>query len=205
MHSARRQPDLTRQKLLDAAFAEIHRNGFRGASLDTILAEAGVTKGALYHHFGSKAALGHAVIEEIVRPWVFENWQQVLTAENVVDGAIGLLRQRVAERSELALSLGCPFNNLVQELSPVDEAFREQLGQILADWRNSMVDAIRAGQQRGHVRADIDVEASAAFIISAVEGCIGMAKGARSREFYQLGMRGLEEYLNQMRAPAGAA
>jgi len=34
-------PDLTRQKLLEAAFAEIHRNGFQAASLTQILADTG--------------------------------------------------------------------------------------------------------------------------------------------------------------------
>lgn len=62
-----RAPDETRRKILLAAFAEIHRHGFRATSLDTIAARAGVTKGALYHHFPEKAALGHAVVEEVVR------------------------------------------------------------------------------------------------------------------------------------------
>ena len=42
--------------------------GFQSASLDTILASAGVTKGALYYHFNSKEALGYAVVEEIIAP-----------------------------------------------------------------------------------------------------------------------------------------
>ena len=38
--------DTTRQKLLQAAFAEIYRNGFQAASLTQILSETGLTKGA---------------------------------------------------------------------------------------------------------------------------------------------------------------
>jgi AcrR family transcriptional regulator len=60
----------TRDKLLKAAFEEIYRRGFQAASLDTILAKAGVTKGALYHHFPDKGALGYAV----VRGFLLQRW-----------------------------------------------------------------------------------------------------------------------------------
>jgi AcrR family transcriptional regulator len=55
-----RDPERTRERLLQAAFREIHRSGFQSASIDTILAATNVTKGALYHHFESKEALGYA-------------------------------------------------------------------------------------------------------------------------------------------------
>ena len=196
----RRQPDRTRARLIEAAFAEIHRHGFRGASLETILRETGVTKGALYHHFGSKAKLGQAIIEEVVRPFVEDNWKPVLAADNVIDGAIALLHRLTAERSGIALELGCPFNNLIHEMSPLDEAFREQLNEILQQWREGVAEGMRLGQQRGQVRTDVDPEATGDFIISAIEGCVGMTKASQSREFYDNGMRGLEQYLNQLRA-----
>ena len=69
-----RDPDATRDKLLQAAFEEIYRRGFQAASLDTILAKAGVTKGALYHHFPDKAALGYAVVDEVVKGLLLKRW-----------------------------------------------------------------------------------------------------------------------------------
>jgi len=53
---------------LNAASREIYRSGFQSASLDTILASTGVTKGALYYHFKSKEGLGYAVVEEVIGP-----------------------------------------------------------------------------------------------------------------------------------------
>lgn len=63
--STARQPDITRQRLLECAFDEIHKRGFRSASLDAILDKAGVTKGALYHHFPSKLALFESVFDRL--------------------------------------------------------------------------------------------------------------------------------------------
>ena len=61
-----RDPARTRERLLRAAFQEMHRSGFRGADMNAILAAARVTKGALYHHFDSKEALGYAVVDEVL-------------------------------------------------------------------------------------------------------------------------------------------
>lgn len=197
--SARRAPDATRQRLVGRAFEEIHRHGFRAASLDSILADAGVTKGALYHHFGTKADLGYAVVDEIVRPLVESGWRAVLEAPDPVDGAIRLIRERLRAGGEAALTLGCPFNNLVQEMSPVDEGFRQRLAAILEDWREATARALRRGQKAGTVRRDVDARVAAVFIIASVEGCVGMAKAARSRDFLEAGFDGLIHYLEQLR------
>jgi TetR/AcrR family transcriptional repressor of nem operon len=60
-----RDPVRTRQRLLQAAFQEVYHTGFQGSDLETILDGAGVTKGALYHHFENKEALGYAVVDEV--------------------------------------------------------------------------------------------------------------------------------------------
>ena len=57
-----------------AAKLEMYRSGFRSASLDAILSDTGVTKGALYHHFPNKTALGYAVVDEIVGHWIVKKW-----------------------------------------------------------------------------------------------------------------------------------
>ena len=74
----RRDSERTRERLLQAASREIYRSGFQSASLDTILAVAGVTKGALYYHFKSKEALGYAVVDEVIAPDVHGKWVRPL-------------------------------------------------------------------------------------------------------------------------------
>ena len=195
----RRQPDRTRQQLLGSAFAEIHRNGFRAASLDAILHSSGVTKGALYHHFRSKLGLGYAVVKEVVRPFVEARWRPAAEAADPIAAGIAVVREMLVTRAEMAATLGCPFNNLCQEMSPVDEGFRKRLNAILDDWRDATVEGLKRGQARGTVRRDVDPKAAAAFIIAGVEGCIGMAKASRSREFLQAGLAGLIDYLEHLR------
>lgn len=55
----------TREALLDAAIRLLHRNGYGGASTELIAEEAGVTRGALHHHFGTRAHLMAEVIRTV--------------------------------------------------------------------------------------------------------------------------------------------
>ena len=55
----------TRAKLIEAARKAFAANGYAGASMDDLTAEAGLTRGALYHNFGDKKGLLQAVIDQI--------------------------------------------------------------------------------------------------------------------------------------------
>lgn len=59
MPRPRREP--THDRLVRAARERFAAEGFAGASLDAVAADAGVTKGSLYHHFSGKADLFEAV------------------------------------------------------------------------------------------------------------------------------------------------
>lgn len=53
-------PPTARDKLLDAALVLFRERGFAATSVDDLCGRAGVTKGAFFHHFEGKAALGEA-------------------------------------------------------------------------------------------------------------------------------------------------
>jgi AcrR family transcriptional regulator len=56
----------TRARLLDAARSVFAERGYHAASLDLVSERAGCTKGALYHHFGSKEGLLLALLDQQV-------------------------------------------------------------------------------------------------------------------------------------------
>ena len=62
--TSERRADTTRQRLIAAASRQFARRSYSMVSLDDILAEAELTKGAMYFHFPSKQALAVAIIEE---------------------------------------------------------------------------------------------------------------------------------------------
>jgi len=56
-------PSSAKDKLLDASLALIREQGFTATTVDDLCERAGVTKGAFFHHFESKDALGVAAVE----------------------------------------------------------------------------------------------------------------------------------------------
>ena len=197
-----RAPEATREKLLKAAFEEIYRRGFQAASLDTILAQAGVTKGALYHHFSTKAALGLAVVDEVVKGLLLERWLGVLHAQpgDPVTALQGTLRHRAANLTAGEIELGCPLNNLAQEMSPLDEQFRRSVDATFETWREGFAEALARGQAEGSVRRDVDAKQVATFIVAAVEGSYGLAKSAQSGTMVRANLELLGMFLESLRA-----
>jgi AcrR family transcriptional regulator len=201
----KREPDITREKLLAAAFEEMYRRGFQAASLDTILAQAGVTKGALYHHFPHKRALGFAVIDNVVSDLLLERWLGVLQRQpgDPLTALQGMLKTRSVELDKHEVELGCPLNNLAQEMSPLDERFRRRVWATFERWIDGFAEVLRKGQAEGSVRRDIDARTVASFLVGAIEGSFGLAKSARSEAVLQANLEVLSLLLDSFR-PTGS-
>ena len=60
-----RQAEATRNLLIEVARRNFTEHGYAGTSIDDVIQQAGVARGALYHHFAGKEALFRAVYEEV--------------------------------------------------------------------------------------------------------------------------------------------
>jgi AcrR family transcriptional regulator len=195
-------PERTRAALLAAAFAEVYRCGFRGTDLGAILASAGVTKGALYYHFKNKDALGYALVDELIMGITEDKWLRPLRRQvNPIDALVAIIESRATERNEA--SCGCPLNNLAQEMSPIDEGFRERLARVFEAWRNGIAAAFRDGQARNLVRPDIDPDSTAWYVIATFEGGLSLAKNSQDLEVLRSVKAQLVRFLESLRMPKG--
>ena len=191
-----KQTDLTREKMLMSAFCEIHRQGFQAASIANILQDTHLTKGALYHHFPTKQALGLAVIDEVIKArlegLIFKPLRE---SERPVAALLDIIATIDKKVPSDFVMLGCPLNNLMQEMSALDELFQEQLSGVLGIWQKTVEDALKRGQKQGEIRAEVDYKAAALFIVSAWEGCIGVAKNMQSPKAFSICMKQLHGYV----------
>jgi TetR/AcrR family transcriptional repressor of nem operon len=196
-----RDPDVTRDKLLKAAFEEFYRRGFQAASLDTILARAKVTKGALYHHFPDKAALGYAVVDEVVKGLLLERWLgplQQFTGDPLT-ALQKTLQHRATHLGPHEIELGCPLNNLAQEMSALDERFRRAVNATFEAWKDGFAQALARGQAKGTVRRDVDAGRVATFVVAAIEGSTSLAKSAQSASMQRSNLKLLSQFLDGLR------
>ena len=197
-----RNPEQTRDRLLQAAFREIFRRGFQNAGIDAILAATNVTKGALYYHFESKEALGYAVIEEIIAKLTSDRWLlplQRADKDDPVDTLIGIVRALPNRLRDV--KRGCALANLAQEMSLLDEQFRKRLERIFHAWQEGIAMTLRKGQSQGAVRRDLVPEDTASFLIAMIEGYQVLAKNAQDAKVWSKGIRNIVGWLNSLRAP----
>jgi TetR/AcrR family transcriptional regulator, transcriptional repressor for nem operon len=192
----------TRGKILAAMFTDMHKNGFQGLRADKVIKEMAVTKGAMYHYFPSKDAIGLAVIEEIIEP----NYLKFYIDLDSFDGnPIDMLQFHLKELVELGtddnISLGCPLNNLVQEMSPLNEDFRLKLKHIVDKMTTSVANSLKKGQKKDFVVRDKEVQAVADFFISSIEGAYSMAKVQRNLTLFKSNMEQLSFFLDILRGP----
>jgi TetR/AcrR family transcriptional regulator, transcriptional repressor for nem operon len=194
-------PKETRRKILFAAFQEFHKNGFQGGSLNHIIESANTTKGALFHHFAGKDQLGYAVLEEIIEPHLREQWfDPFAKSEDPIADLKRTVQQCTAKcRQSGVLEKGCPLNNLAQEMSPLDEDFRQRIEKIYAAWRDCLERAFARGIKAGTVRKDVSPRNVAAFIVAAQTGIIGTSKNAQSEELMKRAGEAFFEYLDSLR------
>jgi TetR/AcrR family transcriptional repressor of nem operon len=196
-----RDPVRTRQRLLQAAFQEIYRSGFQGSDLEAILDRAGVTKGALYHHFENKEALGYAVVDEVIATTIRDKWLRPLEHANDPIDALARIVESTSTRPEW-LRGGCPLNNLAQEMSPLDEGFRKRLAKVFRGWHDGIAAALREGQKRALVRSDVDPDERAIFLVAVYEGYLSLAKNSQDARVLRAGKRVLIRHLESLRPSA---
>jgi|GEM_PF-2350991 len=159
----------TRDLLLDAAIDRMAR-GEHAVNFAAIAGDVGLTKGALYHHFGSTDGLVEAVYKEAIRRH----------ADRVIDvSKSGTGRERlhhIVTESAALLASDMPFYRLLLRLHVEAGSSRPYLAPITREvqkrQRAYFMSLIVAGQNDGSIRADVDAETVGIMINAALQGLL---------------------------------
>lgn len=164
----------TREALLDAAAEIVDARGYDGAALAEILARAGVTKGAMYHHFPSKAALVRELVDEqfattLSTPIIPA--MPVLHAAEITLQALAATVEDVRFRAAFGVVVDRPHPELAPWSRPVSE------------WSAVFARLFAAARDEGDLDAGVDVGAEGEAIVAMTVGCfcVARAAGAPSR------------------------
>lgn len=200
---AERNAEQTRERILLATFDLMFKNGYQGMRVDQILATTGLAKGALYHHFSNKQSLGYAVVDELLQGRIQEFWVKPLAeCDNPIDTINTILQGHANEMQchPEQMALGCPLNNISQEMAGLDEGFKARLEKIYDTWTGAISDALTKGQQKGQVKQDLEPDVAAIFMISAMQGIIGAAKCMQNVDMFGKLIGALCDYVSSLRA-----
>jgi TetR/AcrR family transcriptional repressor of nem operon len=168
----------TRERIVAAAADLMFEQGVAGTSLQDVQQASRVSGSQMYHYFGDKTSLVHAVIarqsENLLgkqQPWL-SRIDSVAGIRAWRDYVVSTMRRRECRG-------GCQIGSLASELSDLDPEARSDLAATFGRWISAISDGLQAMQDRGELRADADVPRLALALMAAAEGGLLLAKTLR--------------------------
>jgi AcrR family transcriptional regulator len=159
----------SRKALIEAATALFAERGYGETSVQAIGARAGVSRGSIFWHFGSKEGLLWAVVER-----AFESWETEVLVPDVGDatGVEAMRRALAAHRrflTEQAEALRLFYVLIFEALGPRPDLAQE-FARLHVRLREMTVDWIRQAIETGEMRRDLNADAVVIFITGALGG-----------------------------------
>jgi TetR/AcrR family transcriptional regulator, transcriptional repressor for nem operon len=109
-----------RQRIIQSALQLFNRHGFTAASIDDIMAGAGMTRGGFYSYFQSKSEL----YAEAISCFVSEKLEGVAGADKASDRAAQIVRDYLSRHHFDEVETSCPLIGLPNDLSRGDQSVR---------------------------------------------------------------------------------
>lgn len=164
--------------------------GYDGAGIGPILAEAGVPKGSFYHYFASKEDFVLAIIDDYEAR--YRELREALLDARPEDPLGALLEYFRVLGQEFETSFpagGCLYGILSQGMAARSARLRGRLARALHDWQEAVARSIASARAAGQIApmravSGMDPAASAALLIDLYEGAIVRAKAEGSPEAF---------------------
>ncbi|WP_440068915.1 TetR/AcrR family transcriptional regulator [Tenacibaculum discolor] len=190
----------TRTTILQQAFELIYKKGYQSTSIDEIIATTKVTKGAFYYHFKNKKQMGIAVIKEIIQPKTIDlSISSLSSPDSLCDSLYTMIEELLLHNSFLTIEHGCPLANLTQEMSPLDNDFKQALNEVKSLWTDAISSSIIKEQQNNTLNSSINAEEVADFIIASYWGARALGKLSNKTSTYTHHLKQLKLYLTGLK------
>jgi len=194
-------PTSAKDRLLEAGVKLVRQHGYAATSVDQLCTEAGVTKGAFFHHFASKEALGVA----LANYWSSSTGAFFAAAPfhheaDAADRVLGYVDLRIELISGPVESFSCVAGTMVQEAFLSSEAIRSACNSSISGNAAALEDDLAAALARSgasgvtaaSLSRHIQAVLQGAFVLAKAEG--GAAAAATARE-HLLHLRRYLEFL----------
>lgn len=171
-----------RTALLDAAHRLVRRKGWHATTVDDLCAEAGVTKGAFFHHFASKEELGVAA----ARHWTDVTAPLFANADfqrkgDPLQRIFGYLDFRASLAEGPLEAFTCFAGTALQEVFATSEPMRAALGATISDHAANLERDFAAAIGRHQPRIKVSAASLALYTQTVLQGGFVLAKSAGDR------------------------
>ena len=201
MSNASPKPD-ARSKLLDVALSMIRTKGYSATKVDDLCAAAGVTKGAFFHHFKTKEALGVASAE---------HWSAVTTAlfaaapyhdhADPLDRVLGYVAFRKSLLQGDVPEFTCLVGTMVQETYQTTPAIRDACDRSISAHAATLEADIQAAMDARNIAANWTAQSLALHTQAILQGAFILAKAKGGPQIAAESIDHLNRYLKLLFEP----
>jgi TetR/AcrR family transcriptional repressor of nem operon len=190
----------TRERILATAEPLILNQGFAGTSLDDILKQSGLTKGAFFHHFKGKNDLARAVVERYVANdlAVFETFacEAEAASTDPLERAFAFLKlfEDFIERLPKPLG-GCLLAAYNYESGQFDDAIRQFITDSFRRWTALYERLFEAVLARYRPARPVSARELADMIVALIEGGFILSRSYNDRNIIARQSRQFRQYL----------
>jgi TetR/AcrR family transcriptional regulator, transcriptional repressor for nem operon len=189
----------TRERIVSAAAELVFEHGVANTSIEDVKEAAGVSSSQLYHYFGDKQALIHAVIAH-QSDAVIAAQEPLLGKLDSLDALRAWRDQAVAIQRQLHCKGGCPIGALAGELAESDPEARADLAAGFARWEDAIAAGIRAMHDRGELPAEVDPDRLALALLAAHQGGLVLTQVRREPTALEASLDAMIEHVVELLA-----
>ena len=192
----------TQKLIINTSFDLFYKNGYAITTIPDIMKVTCLSKGAFYHHFKNKQDIGERVISDIINKRIYDgmisplkDYKQQKTTALLTD----IFTSRLIEFSEIEKQLGCPANNLINEVGQTEKGYRILLREIINLWKDSIIEVLNYGKSTNQIKEDTNAEAVATFLIVSFEGVRGIRKVYDTNEILEAYISAIQTYISNLK------
>ena len=191
----------TKRLIIETCFDMFYSNGYNNTSIPDIMKKTNLTKGAFYHHFKNKLEIGKKVIEDILSIRIYNGFIKPLKenkSKSVSDLLVYVFTERIKNFTEKEKALGCPANNMINEIGCSVSDFREPLRKLMDGWKDALIDVIEIGKKNSEIRKEVNSNAAATYLICSFEGARGIRKIYNDDALFNNYLLAVKEYIKSI-------
>lgn len=191
----------TQKLIIETSFHMFYSNGYNNTSIPDIMKKTNLTKGAFYHHFKNKLEIGKKVIEDILSIRIYNGFIKPLKenkTKSTSDLLVYVFTERIKNFTEKEKALGCPANNMINEIGCSIHDFREPLRKLMDGWKEALIDVIEIGKKNKEIKESIDTNAAATYLICSFEGARGIRKIYDDDALFNNYLEAVKEYIKNI-------
>ena len=205
----RRDGTATRGKILDAAQNLVLARGYVGMTVDHVLNEVGITKGAFFHHFKSKDDLARALLQRYAErdERIYRETRE--RAEKLSDDPLQQVLLYIGLFQEMFEGLtepypGCLFASYIYELQQFGDDTRELIRSSFTKWRELLKEKFEAVARRYPPRIEVDAASLADAFTVVLEGAFVTSKALNEPKLVSDQLRHFRNYVELLFRPREA-